>query len=210
MIADDAGSVLVDAGHSPAVARQIRDAIDAAGLAAPRRLIYTSPLGSRMGRARGLKWRSSAIGSLPGCSRRMRDAHGATSTCTVASPRTHAGSKLPRAGAGDGHLWEGFAVIPPHTEFDESISLPGGIEVHHVRSRHAEDSTVVAVPDSGVLLLGDSIYPPPYHLIEPGDGYDGTLIRRLLDVEVSGGYEWYVDSHSNPRSRGSAPWVTGN
>jgi glyoxylase-like metal-dependent hydrolase (beta-lactamase superfamily II) len=49
---------------------------------------------------------------------------------------------------------DGFAVVPPHTEFDDALTLPGGIEVRHVGGRHSPDSTVVAVPDSGVLLLG--------------------------------------------------------
>ena len=98
--------------------------------------------------------------------------------------------------------WEGFTVRPPHTEFNEKISLPERIDVHHVGGSHAQDSTIVAVPDSGVLLLGDSIYPPPFHLNnEHGEGYDEPLIRRLLDVKEFGGHEWYVDSHNNPRSR---------
>ncbi|HEY9339454.1 MAG TPA: MBL fold metallo-hydrolase, partial [Kribbella sp.] len=41
VIADDRGSVLVDAGNSPEHARAIGTAIEAAGLPAPRWLIYT-------------------------------------------------------------------------------------------------------------------------------------------------------------------------
>jgi glyoxylase-like metal-dependent hydrolase (beta-lactamase superfamily II) len=97
--------------------------------------------------------------------------------------------------------WQDFAVLPPHTEFDESLTLPGGVVAHHVGGRHAEDSTVVAVPDADVLLLGDCFYPPPYHLREPGDGYDIALIRRLLDGHLPGPFDWYVGSHDQPRTR---------
>jgi glyoxylase-like metal-dependent hydrolase (beta-lactamase superfamily II) len=41
VIADESGSVLVDAGNSPDAARRIRAEIAAAGLPAPRRLVYT-------------------------------------------------------------------------------------------------------------------------------------------------------------------------
>lgn len=70
--------------------------------------------------------------------------------------------------------------------------------MRHVGGRHAEDSVVVAVPDSGTLLLGDSIYPPPYHLRQLGDGFDIALIRRLLDGDT---LDWYVGSHTDPYTR---------
>ena len=97
-----------------------------------------------------------------------------------------------------GH-WEGFAVVAPHTEFDDTLTLPGGVEVRHVGGRHAEDSTVVAVPDSGVLLLGDCFYPPPLHVRRPGDGLDVTLVRGLLADYPPSRYAWYVDSHDDPK-----------
>ena len=62
-----------------------------------------------------------------------------------------------------------------------------------------EDSTVVWVPDSGVVLLGDSFYPPPYHLRRPGDGYDHEVIYTVLHAYR--GAEWCVDSHDDPRPR---------
>ncbi|MGA4730449.1 hypothetical protein ACPB67_23760 [Micromonospora taraxaci] len=43
----------------------------------------------------------------------------------------------------------------PNTEFEHALTLPGGVEVRHVGGGHAADSTVVAVPDSGVLVLGE-------------------------------------------------------
>jgi glyoxylase-like metal-dependent hydrolase (beta-lactamase superfamily II) len=92
--------------------------------------------------------------------------------------------------------WTGFAVVPPHTVFDDEVALPGGILVRHVGGRHAEDSTVVAVPGAGVLLLGDCVYPPPLHLREPEDGVDTALAARLL-AEYPG-YVWYVGAHDEP------------
>ena len=95
--------------------------------------------------------------------------------------------------------WDGFVIIPPHVEFDTAITLPAGVEVRHVGGGHAADSTVVWVPDSGVVLLGDSFYPPPYHLRQPGDGYDAGVISTVLDAYPDA--EWYAESHGDPQPR---------
>jgi glyoxylase-like metal-dependent hydrolase (beta-lactamase superfamily II) len=49
VVADERGSVLIDAGNSPAHAREVRRAIEEAGLPAPRWLVYTSSLGPHVG-----------------------------------------------------------------------------------------------------------------------------------------------------------------
>ncbi|MEV1167926.1 MBL fold metallo-hydrolase [Nonomuraea sp. NPDC049784] len=199
VIADHAGSIVVDAGNSPSAAHRIQAAIEAAGLPAARQLIYTHHhwdhvwgacawsdveiIGHRAG-ARILE----AETRRPWSHRYLRDE-------VEANPRL--GPSF-RARAWAMPSWEGFAVIPPHTEFDDVLTLPSGVEVRHVGGRHAEDSTVVAVPDSGVLLLGDCFYPPPFHLREPGDGYAVDLVEFLLDEYAR--YDWYVDSHHRPRS----------
>jgi glyoxylase-like metal-dependent hydrolase (beta-lactamase superfamily II) len=201
VIADDAGSVLVDAGNSPGVARRVREAVVTAGLPLPRRLIYThhhwdhvwgacawpevEVVGHRAG-ARilrteaGRPWSEAYVRELAAADARM------IPSCTA------------RVAAMSG-LWDGFTVVPPHVEFDDALTLPGGIEVRHVGGGHAEDSTVVAVPDSGVLLLGDSFYPPPLHLRQPEDGLDVALIGRLLADYPPTRFSWYVDSHDDPK-----------
>jgi glyoxylase-like metal-dependent hydrolase (beta-lactamase superfamily II) len=201
VIAVDAGSVVVDAGNSPSAARRVQAAIEAAELPAARRLVYTHHhwdhvwgacawpeveiIGHRAG-ARIL----AAEARRPWGHQYLRDE-------VEANPLL---GRSFRARSWAMVSWEGFAVIPPHTEFDDAITLPGGVEVRHVGGQHAEDSTVVAVPDSGVLLLGDSFYPPPFHLRKPGDGHDVALIRRLLRDSSFGHFEWYIDSHDHPRT----------
>ncbi len=91
--------------------------------------------------------------------------------------------------------WGGFAVLPPHRAFEETLELAGGVQVRHVGGRHAPDSAVVVVPDSGVMLMGDCYFPPPFHLREEGDEMDFGMVRRLLAER----HRWYVDSHSAPR-----------
>lgn len=90
--------------------------------------------------------------------------------------------------------WDDFAVLPPTRTFTDEVELPVGVRVRHVGGAHAPDSTVVAVPDSGVLLLGDCYYPPPAHLRTPEDRPDLALVRRLLADDL----HWYVASHQPP------------
>ena len=202
VIAGDGESVVVDAGNSPAAARRIQAAMVAAGLPAARRLVYTHhhwdhvwgacawPGVEIIGHSAGARILETEA-RRPWSHQYLRDE-------VAANPRL---APSFRARAWAMASWEGFAVIPPHREFDKAVTLPGGVEVRHVGGGHAADSTVVAIPDSGVLLLGDSIYPPPLHLREPGDGFDVALLRRLLDEEESDRLEWYVDSHDDPKSR---------
>lgn len=200
VVADDAGSLLVDAGNSPAAAVGIRAAIDAAGLPPPRRLVYTHhhwdhtwgacawPDVEVIGHAAGARI-LAAEADRPWSEAYLREQ-------VKANPRL-ALSFSARARAM--RSWDGFRIVPPHIEFTDTIALPGGVQLHHVGGRHAEDSTVVAVPDSGVVLLGDCFYPPPVHLRAPGDGLDVRLIHALAETYDS--YDWFVDSHDSPRSR---------
>jgi glyoxylase-like metal-dependent hydrolase (beta-lactamase superfamily II) len=197
VVVGDGASTLVDAGNGPDAAREVRAAIAAAGLPTPTRLVYTHHhwdhvwgacawpgveiVGHRAG-ARILE----AEARRPWSHRYLREE-------VARNPRLGPSFAARARAVPD---WDGFAVLPPHAEFDDEVTLPGDIRVRHVGGRHAEDSTVVAVPEAGVLLLGDCVYPPPLHLREPGDTYDVALVRRLLAEYPD--YAWYVGAHDEP------------
>jgi glyoxylase-like metal-dependent hydrolase (beta-lactamase superfamily II) len=95
--------------------------------------------------------------------------------------------------------WRLTTIPAPHVEFDDTVTLADGVVAHHVGGGHAPDATVVTVPDSGVLLFGDAVYPPPAHLRGPGqDGYDPAVAAKLL---AWGDFDWYLGSHEDPHSR---------
>ena len=203
VIANDAGSVLVDAGQSPSHARDVRAAIESAGLPAPRTLVYTHHhwdhvwgacawpdveiVGHRAG-ARLLE----AEARRPWTTQYLRDE-------VAANPRLGPSFQARERAMPS---WDEFTIVPPHVEFDTALTLPAGVEVRHVGGGHAEDSTVAWVPDSGVVLLGDSYYPPPYHLRQPDDGYDFGVINSVLTTYPDA--DWYVDSHGDPQPRSAA------
>ncbi|MEH0819782.1 MULTISPECIES: MBL fold metallo-hydrolase [unclassified Micromonospora] len=195
LITDERGSVLVDAGHSPGHAREIRAAVTAAGLPEPRWLVYTHHHWDHVWGA--CAWPGvQIVGHLAG-ERLLRAeaarpwSHRYLREQVRAEPRLGPSFRA-RALAMDS--WDGFAVLPPTRTFTDELELPTGVRLRHVGGRHAPDSTVVLVPDSAVMLLGDCFYPPPAHLRQEGDGPDLALVRRLLDDR----YHWYVSSHADP------------
>lgn len=198
VIAHPAGSIAVDAGNSPAVAADVQRAIDRADLPAVRTLVYTHHHWDHVWGA--CAWREvEIVGHAFGRPLLVGEAHRPWShaylRAEVAANPLLGPSFSARARAMPS--WDGFAVLPPHRTFTDTLDLPGGVRLRHVGGGHAVDSLVVEVPDSGVLLLGDSFYPPPWHLRRPDDDLDRALVRRL----VSDRFDWYVDSHADPRHR---------
>lgn len=200
VIAGDRGSVVVDAGHSPAHAREVQDAMRHTGLPAARWLVYTHHHWDHtwgacawsdveiVGHASGHELLQQEA-ARPWSHRYLRD--------QVRANPLLGRSFRARALAMD--TWDGFTILPPHRTFTDELDLPTGVRVRHVGGRHAPDSTVVLVPDSGVALLGDCFYPPPWHLRAPDDGLDRPLLGSLLR-EGGDDYQWYVAAHEDPSS----------
>ncbi|SCG42578.1 MBL fold metallo-hydrolase [Micromonospora coxensis] len=201
LITDERGAVLVDAGQSPAHAREIRAALDATGLPAPRWLVYTHHHWDHVWGA--CAWPDvEIVGHVAGESLLRAEAarpwsHRYLREQVRAEPRL--GPSF-RARALAMETFDDFAILPPTRTFTDELELPTGVRLRHVGGRHAPDSTAVLVPDSGVMLLGDCWYPPPAHLRGPDDGPDLALVGRLLDDA----YGWYVSSHSPPMTLAEA------
>ncbi|MDX2007267.1 MAG: MBL fold metallo-hydrolase [Meiothermus sp.] len=72
-------------------------------------------------------------------------------------------------------------VMVPQIVFDSSLTLDlGGLtcEVHHVGGDHSSDSSVVWVPEEGLLFLGDCLY---QRLYAPVPHYTPAGLQQLLD-----------------------------
>ncbi len=201
VIAGDEGSILVDAGNSPAHAREVQRAIAEAGLPAPTTLVYTHHHWDHTWGA--CAWDDveiiahasatellAAEAERPWSHQYLRDQ-------VRENPRLGPSFRARALAMPD---WDGFEIRPPHRTFEDTKELAYGVQVRHVGGRHAPDSAVVTVPDAGVMLLGDCYFPPPFHLREEGDGLDHAMARRLLRER----HAWYVDAHSPPRSLAGA------
>jgi len=207
VITGDDGSIVVDAGHSPALGSLVRQSMRDAGLPDPRWLVYTHHHWDHtwgagawdgveiVGHKSGAEILATEA-KRPWSEEYLREGMAADPSLEPSySARIRAMAKS----------WEGFAILPPTRVFTDSLTLPYDVEVRHVGGGHAPDSTIVVVPDASVMLLGDSFYAPPFHQRKDGDGTDLAMVRSFL----SEGHEWYVDSHSAPRRRRGWTMATG-
>ncbi len=93
--------------------------------------------------------------------------------------------------------WSEFRVVVPSLTFSERLSLHLDgltVEIEHVGGQHADDSSIVRVPEAGVVFLGDCFYPPAVEDGGQAEGYDWDLLARLMD----GTAHTYVHSHGKP------------
>ncbi|GLZ82056.1 MBL fold hydrolase [Actinorhabdospora filicis] len=207
VIATPEGSVVVDAGQSPAMARDVQAAIAEAGLPKATHLVYTHHHWDHTWGA--CAWDGvEVIGHETGAEILAEQAKLPWSPDYLEA-EIAANNKL-EPSYGGRHFamkdcWDGFTIVPPHRTFTDRLELPGGIEVRHVGGNHAPDSSVVVVPEASVMLLGDAFYPPPFHLRKMDDTTDLAMIRAFLAED----FEWYVDAHNPPRRRRSVKLAAG-
>ncbi|TCC46377.1 MBL fold metallo-hydrolase [Kribbella capetownensis] len=195
VIADDRGSVLIDAGNSPEHAGEIQAAIAAAGLPAPRWLVYTHHHWDHTWGA--CAWpdvtviaHSSAVGIMTAEAERPWS-HRYLHDQVKVNPKLGPSFRARALAVPD---WTGFKIVVPAQTFDDTLTLPTGVVLRHVGGNHAPDS-VLAI-DSGVVLIGDAFYPPPYHQRTQEDSVDYAMIKQLLSER----HAYYVDAHSPPRT----------
>jgi glyoxylase-like metal-dependent hydrolase (beta-lactamase superfamily II) len=96
--------------------------------------------------------------------------------------------------------WGAFQIIVPEDTFEKTkiIHLDElSIELEHVGGKHAEDSILVKVPQEEVMFLGDCYYPPPLHLREDDSVPSFDMLRNLQDRA----YHLYIEGHDKPFTR---------
>ncbi|WP_344179269.1 MBL fold metallo-hydrolase [Kribbella lupini] len=196
VVADERGSVVIDAGNGPAHAREVQRAVAAAGLPEVRWLVYTHHHWDHT-------WGASAWGEVEVVAHAS-----AVEILQVEAARPWSHRYLREQVRHNPKLGPSFRaralavpdfselrIMLPETTFAETLTLPTGVELRHVGGRHAPDSIVAVDPESDVMLVGDCYYPPPFHLRTDEDTTDFGMARRLLRE----GHAYYVDSHSEPR-----------
>jgi glyoxylase-like metal-dependent hydrolase (beta-lactamase superfamily II) len=93
--------------------------------------------------------------------------------------------------------WKSFRIVIPDDVFEDEILIDFNgvaIELEHVGGDHAEDSIVVKVPVDGVMFIGDCYYPPPLHLREPDSAPSLDMLQKLQNDA----YQLYVEGHDKP------------
>ncbi|WP_432879583.1 MBL fold metallo-hydrolase [Kribbella sp. CA-245084] len=199
VIADEAGSVVVDAGNSPDHARTIQAAIATAGLPAPKWLVYTHHHWDHTWGASA--WHDVTVVAHTTATDLLKAEAAKPWSHRYLHDQVEANPKLGpsfRARALAVPDWNDFRIVLPDQTFDDTLTLPTGVVLRHVGGNHAPDSLIAVV--DGVALLGDAFYPPPYHLRRPDDTIDYAMVKQFLSEQ----HDWYVDAHSAPRTRSAA------
>ena len=96
--------------------------------------------------------------------------------------------------------WQNFRIVVPDTVFEGSkvIDLEGlRLELQFVGGQHAEDSIIVKVPQSRVMFIGDCYYPPPLHLRTPESTISNEILFNLVDDDI----DLYIEGHDDPTTR---------
>jgi glyoxylase-like metal-dependent hydrolase (beta-lactamase superfamily II) len=93
--------------------------------------------------------------------------------------------------------WAVFEIILPEITYEERDCLQFGevtLELVHVGGVHAADSTVIKVVEDGVMFLGDCYYPAPRYENPTDQMLDMEMLAKLLDEK----YHFYIDGHNAP------------
>jgi glyoxylase-like metal-dependent hydrolase (beta-lactamase superfamily II) len=209
IVVGEGSSLVVDAGNSPRLARRVKEAMRAAGLPPASHLVPTHFHWDHTWGA--CAWDVPMVAHDLCGQLLAEEAERPWSQEYLRSEMDRnpllAPSFQARAAAvpdfGD------FRVVLPERTFATRLTLDVGgvsVELEHVGGQHSPDSTVIRVPAAGVVFLGDSYYPPPYHLRSPDDGPDLELAASL----VCDDYEWYIESHDRPRRRAEVLELLGS
>ena len=93
--------------------------------------------------------------------------------------------------------WAKFEIVLPEITYEEEAQFQVGdvtVALQHVGGIHAADSTVIKIVNDGVMFLGDCYYPAPRYIDTDDQMLDMTMLAHLLDDN----YEHYIDGHNAP------------
>ena len=200
VIVSDTGTVLVDAGNCPAIARQLKMALDHANLPPVNQIIYTH---HHWDHVYGACEFDVPVVAHRLCQEILLEESKKPWSAEYLEDEVKKNPLLKVSYRGRSRLindWETFRIVAPEIVFDDSMVIQSGemeIVLEHVGGEHAQDSIVVKVPQAGVMFLGDCYYPPPLHLREPDSDISIPMLASLEDEA----YSLYVEGHSEPMTR---------
>lgn len=193
-------SILVDAGNSPRLAREIKAELLRCHLPPVTRIVYTH---HHWDHVYGACEFGVPVTAHIRCTAILEEESKKSWGIALLNEEIRRNPKLTasyRARARAVDNWDSFQIIVPQHVFEkqELIHLDGlSLELEHVGGAHAEDSIIVKVPQEGVMFLGDCFYAPPLHLREPDSAPSLEMLMRLQNPA----YDLYVEGHDKPFTR---------
>jgi glyoxylase-like metal-dependent hydrolase (beta-lactamase superfamily II) len=200
IIASDSGTVLIDAGNCPSLAKKLKAAMDKAELPAVSHIIYTH---HHWDHVYGACEFDARVVAHRLCREALLEESKKPWSVKYLQDEVKKNPLLRISFRARGRLiedWDTFRIVVPEIVFDDSMVIESGdmnIVLEHVGGEHAQDSIVVKVPSAGVMFLGDCFYPPPLHLREPDSDFSFPMLASLENEA----YSLYVDGHNDPATR---------
>jgi glyoxylase-like metal-dependent hydrolase (beta-lactamase superfamily II) len=195
-VAGERGTLIIDAGNSPAHAQQFQQALAQAGVVPPKFMVLTH---WHWDHIFGITaWPLPTFASVE-TQRKVVELAGLDWSDEALDGRVAAGTEIEfcrdmmKAELPD---WRQRRLIPPDIAFTHQVELElGGISSHliYVGGDHAPDATVVYVPEERILFLGDCLYPNLYH--QP-PCYTTRLLFPLIDRLLSYEVDYYLEAHN--------------
>lgn len=200
IIARGHSSILVDAGNSPVVARNLLSEMKAVGLPEVSKIIYTHHHWDHIYGACAVQ--APVIAHRKCRSILIEEAKKPWSSVYLdeladRNPQQKVSCEARQRAVQD---WDSFEIIIPGIDFDDNriIHHEGiRIELEHVGGEHAEDSIVVKLPQESIMFIGDCYYPPPLHLRTPDSTISADMLASLIDED----YDLYIEGHDDPLER---------
>lgn len=96
---------------------------------------------------------------------------------------------------------ENLQLKAVEVSFEEKLEIDLGdltCVIERIGGDHSEDSSIVYVPESKMLFMGDCLYPDLY---SGNDSYSVDKVLRLIKKIKSYNAHIYVSSHSDPQSK---------
>jgi glyoxylase-like metal-dependent hydrolase (beta-lactamase superfamily II) len=200
IIVDRDQAVLVDAGNSPRLARQIKDEFKRHRLPPISHIIYTHHHWDHISGA--CEFQVPVVAHTKCQAILLEEAKKPWSSEYLRQEIKRNPKLKVSYEARDRAIrnWEEFHIIVPDLVFDtlERIVLSQvTIELEHVGGDHAPDSIIIKVPQARTMFLGDCYYPPPLHLQTTEPVPSMAMLTALEDEN----YELYVEGHDDPFTR---------
>lgn len=195
-------TVLIDAGHSPRLARRIVMQLRDLGASPISHLIYTHYHWDHTFGA--LLWHAPIVVAHEHCRDLMRTQYAAKPWSGIyiqeeirLNPLRRPALKALDRAIDD---WRNFRVVLPTLTFASTLELyldGVTLRLRHVGGQHSPDSIIVQAVEPRVLFMGDCYYPPPPQMGDSNDRADTSMMRELLQEEA----DLFVSGHNAPRTR---------
>ncbi len=192
MVLTDRQTILIDAGNSLRLARQIQATLAAMGAAPISHVIYTHH-----------HWDhtfGACVYGVPAIAHRLSHqflSEMRQQNVGEAYLRTKVERNPKLILEWTAEDWAAFEIVLPEISYQEQERFHFGgvtLELVHVGGIHAADSTVIKVVKDGVMFLGDCYYPAPRYEEPTDQMLDMTMLANLLDDH----YDHYIDGHNAP------------